>query len=264
MIEEKDRLTREDMAKMQMDSLSLRASDALPALVRLLAGSADQRVLNAVAHLGSWDGRMEPDRVAATIFEFFHDRWCQAVAAERFEPESISLVAGGIGGLAVDLLSADVHGWFSRRPREEVALSAMSRALDDLEERLGTDMSAWAWGRVHTIKLDHHLSDIGDLAQLLSRGGSPVGGSGTTVCNTGHDPNYMASMGANWRLNADLSESPPGLWAVDAAGQSGHPGSPHCCDQLPEWLAGRHHYLPLDRGRVEASPESVLRLEPAG
>jgi penicillin amidase len=264
MIEEKDRLSRQDLARMQMDVLSLRALDALPALLRLLAGSADQRVTSAAAYLRSWDGRMEPDRVAASIFEFFHERWCQAVAAERFEPESISLVAAAIGGLALELLSADHHGWFRRRPREEVALAAMSRALDDLEGRLGTDMSSWTWGRVHTVRLDHHLSDVGDLGRLLSRGGSPVGGSGTTVCNTGHDPNYMASLGANWRLNADLSESPAGLWAVDAAGQSGNPGSPHYCDQLPEWLAGRHHYLPLDRGRLEARSESVLHLEPSG
>ena len=62
---------------------------------------------------------------------------------------------------------------------------------------------------------------------------------------TGFDPNYMAAMGANYRLNADLADDPPGLWAVDAAGQSGQPGSPNYCDQLSEWLVNRKHYLTL-------------------
>ena len=263
MIEEKDKLSRGDIADMQTDVLSLRAVEALPALVRLLGGASDEGIRAALPYLESWDGRLEPDRVAASVFELFFQRWSLAVAAERFEDEVAPLMAGAIGGLALGLLSGDAHGWFHRCDRESTAISAMSQALADLSDRLGPEMSGWGWGRVHTIKLDHHLSGTGDLSRLLSRGGQPVGGSGTTVCNTGYDPNYMASLGANWRHNADLSEDPPGLWAVDAAGQSGHPGSAHYCDQLPEWLAGRHRYLPLDRDRAEASAKSVLLLEPA-
>ncbi len=61
---------------------------------------------------------------------------------------------------------------------------------------------------------------------------------------------------------ADLADDPPGLWAVDATGQSGHPGSPHYGDQLNEWLAGRHHYLPLDGERARAQAASTLTLSP--
>ena len=89
-----------------------------------------------------------------------------------------------------------------------------------------------------------------------------MGGNGITVSNTGFDPNYLASIGANWRHNADLAEDPPGLWAVDATGQSGHPGSPHYGDQLTEWLAGRHHYLPLDGERARAQAAQTLTLKP--
>ena len=263
MIEEAEKLSREDLAGMQMDVLSLRAVEAVPGLLPLLADSPDPRVRRAVAYLESWDGRMEPDRVAASIFELFFGRWSEAIAAERFPPDAAPLMAGTMGGLALELLiTGDEHGWLISGSSQDVALAAFSRALDELEERLGPDMARWAWGRIHTIKLDHHLSGIGDLSELLNRGGQPVGGNGTTVCNTGYDPNYMAALGANWRLNADLGDDPPGLWAVDAAGQSGHPGSPHYCDQLSEWLAGRHHYLPLDRKRVEASSKSRLYLEP--
>ena len=96
----------------------------------------------------------------------------------------------------------------------------------------------------------------------MDRGGVPVKGDGVTVCNTGYDPNYLAPMGANYRLIADLGSNPPGVWAVDAQGQSGHPGSPHYGDQLAEWLDARYHYLPLDRREVAQATVSTLTLDP--
>jgi penicillin G amidase len=113
---------------------------------------------------------------------------------------------------------------------------------------------------VHTIPLRHFLSGRGDLGALLDRGGDPVHGSGVTVCNTGYDPNYLAVLGANYRLIADLGADPPGLYAADAAGESGEPGCPHYGNQLSEWLAGRHHFIAMDRARVEREASVLLTL----
>ena len=80
------------------------------------------------------------------------------------------------------------------------------------------------------------------------------------MCNTGFDPTYLAAVGANYRINAELSDDPPGLWAVDTAGQSGNPGSANYCDQLGTWLAGKHYYFPLDRERVEKRVHTRLTI----
>ena len=261
MIEEKDRLSRQDFARMQTDVLSLRAVEGVPRLLEILSAS-DARMRQAATLLESWGGRMEPDSAAAAVFEMFFDRWTEAVAAERFPADAVDVIAGAVSGLALELLDADTTGWFRNEGRDGAAVTAVARALDDLEDSLGPDMSTWAWGSIHTLNLDHLLSERGDLGSLLSRGGQPAGGNGVTVCNTGHDPNYLAAMGANYRLVAELADSPPGLWAVDAAGQSGHPGSPHYCDQTADWLEGRHHYLPLDRERVLDNATNTLELTP--
>jgi penicillin amidase len=203
---------------------------------------------------------METDRVGAAIFESFFYQWEMEVASERFEGETARLLGPACGGLALSLLDGDAHDWFADDGRERAVLRAMSRTLEDMETRLGPDMTGWTWGAVHKIQLSHHLSDRGDIFRALDRGGDPVRGNGVTVCNTGFDPNYLAAMGANYRINADLGEEPPGLWAVDAAGQSGNPGSPNYCDQLPTWLEGRHHYIPIDRERVERSAKTRLKL----
>ena len=279
MLEEKDQLSREDFARMQTDTLSMRAVEVLPSLVETLRQASDPkvqeddrflsetlrqasdpRVLEAAEFLSKWNSRMDVDEVGASIFELFFSEFTTAVAAERFDDDAVPLVAGAISGFAVRLLDNDEFGYSP--PRNETIVTCMVRAIDALTERLGPDMSGWHWGRIHKITLNHLLSDRGDLSDLLRRGGQPVGGNGITVSNTGFDPNYLASIGANWRHNADLADDPPGLWAVDATGQSGHPGSPHYGDQLTEWLAGRHHYLPLDSERARAQAAETLTLKP--
>ena len=133
----------------------------------------------------------------------------------------------------------------------------MLEVCRQLETQLGTDMDRWTWGRLHHIHLHHPLTYIKALGELLDRGGNPVGGSGVTVCNTGMDPNYAANMGANYRIVAELEPDAPDLYSIDAAGQSGHPGSKHYCDQLPDWLVGNLTTLSLasadDLKNVEAS-----------
>jgi penicillin amidase len=263
MLEAQDRFGVEDFRRMQLDTLSLRAVEAVPPLLTVLEGVADGRLRAAAEALRSWNRRMDPDETGAAIFELFFTQWCLAVAEERFAPDAAPAIAGAIGGLALSLLAGDPTGWFARRDRRAAIVGAFGRTVEVLEARLGPDPSGWTWARVHSIVLRHVLSGRGALGELLDRGGVPVRGSGVTVCNTGYDPNYMASIGANYRLIADLSASPPGLWAIDAAGASGDPGSPHYCDQLPEWLAGRHHYLPLDRAAVEREAVDRLTLDPA-
>jgi penicillin amidase len=235
--------------------------EAVPPLLALLDGAADERVRRAADVLRAWNRQMDPEEPGAGLFELFFARWCRTAAEERFPQPMVDLIAGADAGLALALLSDDPHGWFIRRDRREAAVEAFRRTLDDLEARFGPDPSGWTWGRIHTIPLRHVLSGRGDLGRLLDRGGDPVRGSGVTVCNTGYDPNYLAVMGANYRLIVDLATDPPGLWAVDAAGASGEPGSAHYCDQLPEWLAGRHHFIPLDRGSTRREARSQLTLE---
>ncbi|MBM3957372.1 MAG: penicillin acylase family protein, partial [Gemmatimonadetes bacterium] len=262
MIEERGELSKEAVAEMQMDVLSLRAAEGVPRLLRTLAGSSNARLRRAAGALREWDCRMETDRVGAAVFEVFFTHWCRTVSSARFQGETADALSPALAGLALRLLDADPAGWFPAGRRETAAAEALNAALDELASRLGPDMASWEWGRLHTIRLRHVLSGRGELADLLDRGGLPVRGNGVTVCNTGFDPNWGAPMGANYRLIADMSTSPPALWAQESQGQSGHPGSKHYCDQLPEWLAGRHHPLPLDRTEASKATEVTLRLEP--
>lgn len=304
MLEGKPKFERDDFVKMHQDSLSLRAVDCVPRLVQMIelhlefgiesstlivcrksmtdeAGVttklsesvfADEEfrplLRQALLHLRGWDCRMEPDSVAASIFNVFFDQWCQTVARERFSFDESSLVAGAVGGLALRLLDENVANWFQRSGDPDLAdgsrvtaiIDTLQSALVHLSQRLGPDTNAWTWGRLHTLQQKHVLSGRGDLGQLLDRGGVPVRGDYVTVCNTGLGPDYSAPTGAGYRLIADFSDPQGGLWAIDAGSESGHPGSPHYDDQLNEWIAARYHYLPLQREGLASNGDRELIL----
>src|SRR5205085_2763510 len=145
------------------------------------------------------------------------------------------LATANAGGLATALLTGNDVGWFNRRDRRRAVQGALLAALDDLTARLGPDPAAWKWGRLHTIVQKHFLSGIGDLGTLPDRSGIPVRGDMTTVCSTTPDANYAAHMGASYRMVADLADPRAPMRAVDVAGVSGHPGSPHYDDQIAPW-----------------------------
>ncbi len=263
LLETKAQVLPEDCRSWQMDTLSLRAVACLPCLRSLLADVSDWRVRTALDLWETWNGRMDPDTVGSTLFETFFTLWQEAVAAERFSASTAPYLAAGIAGLAVWLLQENAAGWFETDARRRsVVIDTVLRAWRRLSTALGADQEEWRWGRVHKIRLEHPLSYLPALGDLLNRGGQAVGGSGITVCNTGMDPNYMAVMGANYRIMTELDAQDPVLHAVDAAGQSGHAGSPHYCDQLPLWLEGRLKRLALDPSAGRETAQSTLILHP--
>jgi penicillin amidase len=247
---------------MHVDSLSLRALHCVPALLKVLDASSEHALLAAARCLRAWDGRMEPDSIGAALFELFFMHWTRAVAAERFDTVTAPFIAGAVNGLAAALLTDDAAGWFAAGAREKSIRAAMSSALAWLTNRLGPDMAQWNWGALHTLTLRHILSGRGDLGTLLDHGGQPVPGNAHTVCNTGLGPSGDSKTGANYRLVADLSTAPPGLWSVDSQSQSGHPGSRHYSDQLQTWLNAHYYYVPLDRDEASKTTATRLVLEP--
>jgi penicillin amidase len=286
MIEAKERTSFDDLGRMQLDVLSLRAVECVPLLVALVerdaasapdlwrgrlarpdnAGEtpAPQGRAAAVEALRGWNCRMEHESAAAAIFDVFFAQWCQAVANERFSGEAASLVAAAAGGLAASLLRGDEAGWFAPGRREGAIRQAFAAALETLTARLGHSLGRWQWGELHRMQVRHFLSGRGELGELLDQPSPGVHGDMLTVCNTGGDIDWQARLGAGYRMIVDLSVAPPEMWAVDAGSESGHPASPHYADQLGDWIAGRYHRLPLDRAGVERSARSRLIVTPVG
>ena len=259
MLEENDAIDRDLFSKMQSDVFSERAAESVPVLIDLLEKSHDVKIQEVLKLLKTWDFNLEPDSGGAAIFEIFFIHWSYQVALQQFPEDVSKLLSGAMAGLSVQLLRNNISGWFSpESDRNAAILNSMDKAIDELERRIGKDSSSWSWGTLHKVNLPHLLDGVGDLGSLFNRGGDPVGGSGITVSNTGFDPNYLASMGANFRLIVDLGEYPPALWTVDAAGQSGHLSSKNYCDQLQTWLKGKYNKIYMNQNDI--SKHSIDKL----
>jgi penicillin amidase len=250
-IEAQPKWTADDCRRLQLDVYSHRAAAAVPHVVAAVDGDADSHIRAAVQLLKAWDYRVTAESAAAAVFNVFFARWCKTVAQERL-PAAIAAFATALaGGIAARLLIEDRHGWFQTDRRAAIRGSFIA-ALDELATKLGPDMSTWSWGRIHPLVQKHFLSGRGDLGLLLDRSGLPCPGDGTTVCSGTPDASHAAWLGASYRMVADLSETGARLRAVDVAGASGHPGSPHYDDQLQPWVDGNLH----DVGQASCLPRS--------
>ena len=249
----------DDFARYQLDLLSLPGLETVHRLARLRDPAAPeprlgQREIAAIERLKSWDGRMSPDSVAATIYQAFVARFGREVAraaigdrdlAERWLDRAAQRLHDP-RHLALALALAPARRCGTRRIRswsvgswDELAADALRGALDDLESRFGADPAAWRWGAVHALEFDHALGGANPIfARILNRR-LEAGGAEETVAQVGWDPNdpFRAIWAPCWRIVADPVAPERSRWQ-QFAGQSGHPASPHYDDLQERWLRG--------------------------
>jgi penicillin amidase len=252
MLGEKEKHDLDDFAAMQTDVLSLPGLEAARRLGRL--SPSGQRERSALERLRSWDGRLDPETIAGTIYQAFLLRLAREVArsaigdrdlCERwldradngFTPHTTS--PWRWHSHLMDLWEEADEGLIGR-PWDELALEALAGALDDLEERFGRDPEGWRWGAVHEMEFPHPLGDANPLLRRLLNRRLRAGGAQETVSQIAYDPNdpYRAVWAPSWRMVADPTDPDRSRWQM-FTGQSGHPASPHYDDLQADWLEGR-------------------------
>ena len=111
------------------------------------------RVQAAAKNLQSWDGRVQVDFVAPTLFNVFFTFWSKAVADVHFEGATAELLAKQAEGIASRLLADDPHGWFPSGQRVPCIQRIFSDTLTYLTQCFGPDIATWQWGRLHRLPL---------------------------------------------------------------------------------------------------------------
>ena len=239
-------------AAMQSDVLSIPGLEAARRLGRLKP--AAQRERSAIERLRSWDGRLDPETIAGTIYQAFLLRLAREVARAAIGDRDLAerWLDRADNGFMAHVTSP--WRWHSHlmelwaqgdeeligRPWEELVLEALGGALDDLGDRFGTDPEGWRWGRVHEMEFPHPLGDANPLLRRLLNRRLRAGGAQETVSQIAYDPNnpYRAVWAPSWRMVADPTDPERSRWQM-FTGQSGHPASPHYDDLQADWLAGR-------------------------
>jgi penicillin G amidase len=247
------------------DSQALQTDAVSPMSRRLTALAAqiappDARSARALALLAAWNHEEGTDSAAAAIYEVWSGKYLGPAVARRAAPEAAAVI--GLGNVDAAL------GWLEQHSeaRQAVLAASLSRALDELDARLGPDMGAWTWGALHHATFIPAIAPLADAAMraAMTVGPEPLpGGPSTPKAATWAPADFNTIAGASVRMVLDV-----GAWdnsvIVNTPGQSADPTSPHYRDLFPLWAAGRYVPLLFSRPAIEGQAERVIALTPAG
>jgi penicillin amidase len=265
------KLTPDDFARIQADTISLHARTLLPLLLAHVRpeSKADRQ---AVESLRQWNGDATAGSGAEAIFEAWFYVLVPLMVGDDLGPlikDYRSRFSFATRFVVQTLNDPKAAAWCDdvKTARvdtcDEAVTFALSRAVADLTRRLGSDLTRWRWDAVHRAVFPHSgLDALQALRPFLSRS-VPNGGDWSTV-NVGPvdvDHPFEQHSVPGYREIIDLSPANDSRFAIDV-GQSGHPMSAHYDDFLPDWLAVKHRKMRMDRAEIERSAIGRLRLTP--
>jgi penicillin amidase len=240
MIEAKQRFSSADFQAMQQDVLSIPARRFQAVLKRWKSAGLSAREAAVVEKVRAWDCRLLVNSQPALIFEV----WMSKLQAEIFGAQ-----------LGARVTPKNVLESLEARPDTPALAAALRSALGDLDRQFGRDMSAWQWGKLHTISFRHPAGKA-----EWNRGPVARPGDANTV-NSTSGSNFRQTNGASFRMILDLSDWDKAVM-TNVPGESADPASPHYSDLLDDWAQGRYHPMPYTRKAVEAAAAERIHLAP--
>jgi len=250
----KGKLSAADVRAIQLDRVSLQATELLPLLLDTVPADAASR--ESLVQLRSWNREFAPESVPAAIYAAWYTELARMPQDELGQtPPGTVRSRFLINALRSNSAWCDDVRTPSRESCEGFRTQTLSDAVSVLETRLGDDPSRWRWENLHTASFPHGVFDaVAGLRRLFSLE-TGQGGDASTV-NVGAyrlDGSFAMTDGPSYRQIVDLSD-PRGALFVHATGQSGNVFDRRYRDLLPLWKEGR--YLRI------GSPVKVLTLEP--
>lgn len=236
------------MAALHGDVRSLPASAYLERL-RTLRPTLGEPA-RARALLKGWDGAMDRDGIAPTLYRAFRDALDRRFAREALGPLAGALLSGAGRGAEVHARSLSAWvlaqattggGGLESGEWDAILEGALAEGWTWLQERLGHDATGWKWGLVHQVAPVHPLAGHAAAAPgELARPALPVPGDGDTV-NAGSYSQavpFAVTIAPVARYVFDVGDWDASGWIVPG-GASGRTGDPHSDDQTSAWQDAR-------------------------
>src|SRR4051794_38480130 len=262
----KDKVTLADAMALQNDDASI-VDRRLAALLRPLE-AADPQVAKALRLVRDWDGRVSEDSGAAAVVEVWLSKHLgKAVVAKAVPANAQAVVANGDIAAILNLLeNPDASlGSEPAKAGDAILLDSFAAAVGEVGQLLGTDSSAWAWGKLHHAQFEHALAPLADPATKaqMTVGRLAMGGSAYNPRAATYRPSdFRVTAGASFRMVLDVGNWDQSV-TINTPGQSGDPFNPHYRDLAPLWASGAYVPLLYSRGAVEGAASEVIALRPS-
>jgi penicillin amidase len=263
-------LTPASIASLQNDLTDPLAVRLLPAVAGALsAGGLSGADQQAAALLRSWNGDMDQDSAAASVWWTFWGSYVNAVFAPWWQAGKVpvskdkSALAPSTG---VPPLNEDLEAWTlgdqanaafagpdGQGPRTANAtiVAAFKKAVAHLSAKLGGAPATWTWGRVHT-------RSFPSITGADGLGYGPRAAGGDPFTEDAADGGLNSSVGPSWRMIAALGASGVSAQGVYPGGQSENPASPWYTNLVPLWWDGKYLAIPAPGSKAGST---VWRLD---
>ena len=259
---------------MQKDTFSPDTVDLIPYLTALETGTALER--DALDIVRDWDGRMDKDSAAPTIYTAWLAELAKQIYADDLGEQfyrhwelKIDFIADALAnrnGIAVwcdDLTTEQVEDCRS------LSKTALTESMAMLADRYGADPHDWTWGRAHTaVHMHNPFGQIPFLKTIFNLHVASDGGF-YTLNRGGH---RLASQepfgnihGSGYRAVYDFADLNNSVF-MQSTGQSGNPVSPFFATFVQTWADVG--YIPMTTNRAHilenASGRLILTVDTPG
>lgn len=235
-------ITADIMSEIQGDNHSAIAAALVPMLQDVrVRGTAKE----AQALFDGWDHTVEADSPAAAYFNMVWRHLLIEVFDSKL-PEGTALTGGDRAFTVVkELLDDPTSSWWTNTRagtvgRDGMLARAMTKAAAEGVELMGSDVSDWEWGRIHTLQLKNATfgqSGVAPIEWLFNRGPYGVAGASSVVNAVGWDATsggYSVHWVPSMRQVISLADWDESTW-INLTGASGHAFHPNYTDQTPLW-----------------------------
>jgi len=272
-LNDKDKISVDDIKAIQGDDLSLTALDIIPYLKNLKLD--DPAVSAARDRLLKWDGQTQMNSPDAAVYGYF---W-MAVVRNTYDdqlPENLWPQGGArTQDATYHLLQQPDNPWWDDlatadkvETRDDILKRSMIDGYQQGVKELGSDLSKWKWGTIHQATFANQTfgeSGISLIEAIFNRGPVAVsGGSGmvnATNWSGDRDHPFEVSSIPSMRQIIDLGNLSASLM-MNTTGQSGHPGQRNYDNFIDPWRLIQYHPTHWTREDVEKNSRNHLTLKP--
>jgi len=254
------KMDMEDMKALQVDYKSLPAEILSPMLMEL---KLEGQYLAARNTLKDWDQNLDPESIPAAIYVNFENE-LRSLVYQEFVPEKVQPYIRTIALKKVMDWVTKPSKMFGRdaiNKRDQLVTKAFKNGVDDLDKRLGNDMSQWQYGQAKNkhITMNHALGNTGEQGSKLNLGPLPRGGNAYTPGSTGGNMNQ--SSGASFRMIVNTGDWDAAI-GTNSPGQSGNPASPFYSNLFESWANDQYFPVYYSRSKIEENLHLKSLLKP--
>ena len=269
-----EKISVDDFKRMQMDVMSPFAKELTPYILHAYDSVTvrDENISRALNYFSNWNFNFTKNDIPTALFHVFFQHLMHTIYADEMGEQLFGqyiYLANMPYRVTLALLASPNAEWFDdvttpqHETRDDIIRKSMDETIHELQQKFGSEMKEWRWGKLHTLTFNHVFGSRKPLDVIFNIGPFELGGSGTTLNNGEYSfvKPYTVTLGPSTRQIVDFADVQHAL-SVIPTGQSGQPLHDHYSDQTQRWLNGDYHTLPIDESAVKIITRHTLELIP--